>query len=70
MQTRIHLLARKHQAALAQLEKESASKRASLEQLLAELRLERRRFSAAHGRSAGLRDNRAHPGVSTSDAFR
>jgi hypothetical protein len=44
MQTRIRLLVGKHSAALAQLEKESASKRASLEQLLAELRLERRRF--------------------------
>jgi len=44
MQARIRLLAGKHKAALAQLEKESASKHPSLEQLLAELRLERRRF--------------------------
>jgi hypothetical protein len=38
------LLSNKYQATLAQLEKESASKRVSVEQLLAELRLERRRF--------------------------
>jgi hypothetical protein len=44
MQARIRLLAGKQKAALAQLEKESASKHPSLEQLLAELRLERRRF--------------------------
>jgi hypothetical protein len=44
MQARIRLLARKHRVALAQLEKEFAAKRPSFEQLLADLRLERRRF--------------------------
>jgi hypothetical protein len=44
MQARIRLLARKHRSALAQLEKEFAAKGASLEQLMAELRIERRRF--------------------------
>ena len=44
MQARIRLLARKHRAALAQLEKEFAGKRPSFEELLAELRLESRRF--------------------------
>jgi hypothetical protein len=52
MQARIRLLAGKYQAALAQLEKESSAKRAPLEQLLGELRLERRRFLR---RMAGLR---------------
>jgi len=44
MQARIRRLNRKHQAAIAKLEKECASNRSGLEQLLAELRLERRRF--------------------------
>ena len=44
MQARIRLLDSRYQAALVQLEKEFAAKGASLEQLLAELRLERRRF--------------------------
>jgi hypothetical protein len=44
MQARIRLLAGKYQAALAQLEREYVAKRPSVEQLLAELRLERRRF--------------------------
>lgn len=44
MQARIRRLTRKYQGAIAKLEKESAGSRATLEQLLAELRLERRRF--------------------------
>jgi len=44
MQARIRRLNRKHQAAIAKLEKQCAGNRAGLEQLLAELRLERRRF--------------------------
>ena len=44
MQARIRLLAGKYQAALAQSEREYAAKRPTVEQLLAELRLERRRF--------------------------
>jgi hypothetical protein len=44
MQARIRLLAGKYQAALAQLEREYVAKLPSVEQLLAELRLERRRF--------------------------
>jgi hypothetical protein len=44
MQARIRLLSGKYQAALAHLEREYAAKRPSVEQLLAELRLERRRF--------------------------
>jgi hypothetical protein len=44
MQARIRLLARKHRAGLAQLEKDFAARGASLDQLVAELRIERRRF--------------------------
>jgi len=44
MQARIRLLAGKYQAALSQSEREYAAKRPTVEQLLAELRLERRRF--------------------------
>jgi hypothetical protein len=44
MQGRIRRLNRRHQAAIAKLEKEAAANHAGLEQLLAELRLERRRF--------------------------
>ncbi|MBV8906577.1 MAG: hypothetical protein JOZ22_23295 [Acidobacteriia bacterium] len=44
MQARMQLLTAKFQAALAQREKEAAENRPGVEELLAELRFERRRF--------------------------
>ena len=44
MQARMQLLTAKFQAALAQAEKEAAENRPGVEQLLAELRVDRRRF--------------------------
>jgi hypothetical protein len=44
MQARMQLLAAKYQAALAKVEKESTQSRPGLDELLSELRVERRRF--------------------------
>ena len=58
MQARMQLLAANYQAALAKAEKECAENRPGFEELLAELRVERRRFlrkiSGPHGSDATI----------------